>query len=280
VATPQPNLTVRNVLTSSTAVTCPTCALPAAIATEVTRLRQELLAIVPQDSLLAPNRDPVWISLARQAIAAARITVLCPQLLVVVDRNPTVQRLAIVLADPNGPWRVIGGSRVSTGEAGRLGYFITPTGVFVHNGDILDYRALGTFNEYHIRGLGVKGMRVWDFGWQVAQKGWKPKGETGKIRLLLHATDPEYLAPLLGRPASKGCIRITTAMNRFLDMHGVLDREYEELARYAARYRAVLLPHRQPTILAGDKLVVVDSSGQAACSCPPAVSSQPAPSVN
>jgi hypothetical protein len=227
------------------------------------RLRRELLSAVPQDRWLAPNRDSAWIALARHALAAAHTTIARPQLLVVVDRNPAVQRLAILLADPNGPWRVIGGSRVSTGEAGPPVSFITPKGVFVHSGAIVDYRALGTFNEHHIRGLGLKGSRVWDFGWQVAQKGWKPRGETGKIRMLLHSTDPAVLAALLGRPASQGCIRIPAAMNWFLDVHGVLDHDYEELARQSATYRAVLRPDRHPTPLAGDKLVVVDSRAAA-----------------
>ena len=68
-------------------------------------------------------------------------------------------------------WEVIGGSKVSTGQSGRRGYFITPMGVFLHTDGILDYRALGTYNENHIRGLGLKGMRVWDFGWQTAERG-------------------------------------------------------------------------------------------------------------
>lgn len=56
----------------------------------------------------------------------------------------------------------------------------------------IDWRAEGTFNAQHIRGLGVKGMRVWDFGWPHAENGWTDG--TGDIRLLLHATDPTYLA--------------------------------------------------------------------------------------
>lgn len=158
------------------------------------------------------------------------------------------------------PWQVIGGGKVSTGQAGRHAYFITPTGVFRHTADILDYRALGTLNENGIRGLGVKGMRVWDLGWQMADKGWTGDHEQGEIRLLLHATDPDYLEQRLGRPASKGCVRIAAAMNRFLDLHGVLDADYERAARDDARFRALLLPERRPTMLSGDALVIVDSS--------------------
>jgi hypothetical protein len=240
------------------AAACATCPTPRAIAAEVSRLRGILSAALPQDRWLAPRRQGAWVALARRALDKAQTGIARPQLLVVVDRNPAVQRLAVVLADPGGAWRLIGGSKASTGETGRVGYFITPRGVFLHDGAILDYRALGTKNEYGIRGLGLKGMRVWDFGWQEAKKGWEPG--RGEIRLLLHATDPVYLAPRLGRPASKGCIRIPAAMNRFLDVYGVLDREYEELALSDPRYAELLLPDRRPTLLAGDKLVVADSS--------------------
>ena len=149
---------------------------------------------------------------------------------------------------------------MSTGQAHRVGYFITPRGVFRHTDVILDWRAEGTFNENHIRGLGLKGMRVWDFGWQQARRGWGRVPERDDIVLLLHATDPDYLEPRLGHPASKGCVRIPAAMNRFLDRHGVLDREYETAAKVDPRFRALLLPNRIPTPLAGDMMIVFDSA--------------------
>jgi hypothetical protein len=139
------------------------------------------------------------------------------------------------------------------------GSYLTPTGVYLHADLILDWRAEGTFNAQHIRGLGLKGMRVWDFGWQRTAKGWGT-GEEGDIRLLLHATDPDALERRLGRPASKGCVRIPTAMNRFLDRHGILDADYERAAKDDAAFDALLLPDRRPTPLAGNALVVVDSS--------------------
>ncbi len=228
---------------------------------EVDRLRAALAYEVPEHTARSADTDSMWISLAKSALAAASILIDRAQLLVVVDRNPNVQELRIVLAQPAGmSWQVIGGSKVSTGQAGRRGYFITSTGVFLHSTDILDYRALGTFNENHIRGLGLKGMRVWDFGWQTAEKGWLGDREQGEIRLLLHATDPDYLERRLGHPASKGCIRIPASMNWFLDVHGVLDADYERAARDDDRLSAVLLPERNPTTLAGNALVVVDSS--------------------
>jgi len=49
-------------------------------------------------------------------------------------------------------------------------------------------------------------------------------------------------------------------MNRFLDRHGILDADYERAARYDAAFEALLLSDRTPAPLAGNALVVVDSS--------------------
>ena len=84
--------------------------------------------------------------------------------------------------------------------------------------------------------------------------------EQGEIRLLLHATDPAYLEQRLDRPASKGCVRVFAAVNRFLDRHGILDADYERAAKDDPRFQALLLPDRAPTPLAGNALIVVDSS--------------------
>jgi lipoprotein-anchoring transpeptidase ErfK/SrfK len=228
---------------------------------EIAHLSAALAREVPQHTERTEQSDLRWIALARSAVIAASFKIDRPQLLVVVDRSPSVQELGIVVAQPAAfRWQVIGGSKVSTGQPGRPGYFITPTGVFLHTEAIRDYRAQGTFNENHIRGLGLKGMRVWDFGWQVAAKGWLPDQELSEIRLLLHATDPDYLEQRLGRRASKGCIRVPASMNRFLDLHGVLDADHERLAGNDAGIRALLLPERDPTALAGNALIVVDSS--------------------
>jgi hypothetical protein len=208
------------------------------------------------------DRERAWIDQAKAAIAAGGPTIDRPQLLVVVDRNPSVQQMRVVLARPNGAWENLGGSKASTGQTGRRDYYLTPIGVFLHTDAILDWRAEGTFNANHIRGLGLKGMRVWDFGWQVATKGWDTSEEQGEIRLLLHATDPVYLEQRLGHPASKGCVRIPAAMNRFLDHYGILDADYEQVAKGDPRFEALLLPTRTPTPLAGSALVVVDSSGR------------------
>ena len=230
---------------------------------EAATLRAALLREVPRATPYAPARRAVWLALARAETAKSdALRIDRAQLLVVVDRNPALEEMALLVARPQGAWEVIGGVKVSTGQTGRFDHYITPTGVFLHTADILDYRAEGTFNENGIRGLGVKGMRVWDFGWQTAMKGWRADRETGQIRLELHATDPDMLAQRIGRAASQGCIRIPDAMNRFLDRHGVLDADYEHAAVDDIRYRALLLPGRTPSILAGDAMIVVDSSGR------------------
>jgi hypothetical protein len=49
-------------------------------------------------------------------------------------------------------------------------------------------------------------------------------------------------------------------MNRFLDIHGVLDSDYERAARRNARFASLLLPDRAPTPLAGSAVIIIDSS--------------------
>ncbi len=230
---------------------------------EVLRLRQALEREVRSAVAHDPVQDHRWIELARAELSIAQETIDRPQLIVVVDRSQGVQQLMIVLATPGGDWQVIGGSRVSTGQKGRPDHYVTPRGVFHMTDAILGYRAEGTLNENGIRGLGAKGMRVWDFGWHVAMKGWTEvagKPDRIPIRLMLHATDPDKLEQRLGRAASQGCVRVPSTMNRFLDRHGVLDADYERAATTDIKFRALLLPGREPSPLAGNTLVVVDSS--------------------
>jgi hypothetical protein len=222
-------------------------------------LRRSLWRSVPGALAWSPAREAAWIGQVRAAFAASDSTIDAPQVLVAVDRNPAVEQIAVMLAQPRGPWRVLGGGRVSTGQGGRRDYYLTPIGVFAHTDAILDFRAEGTVNENGVRGLGTQGMRVWDFGWHYAIKGWRSDGEGGDIRLQMHATDPALLEPRLGHPASEGCVRVSSAMNRFLDRFGVLDADYERAAADDIRYRALLLADRTPTPLAGRLLVVFDS---------------------
>jgi hypothetical protein len=237
-----------------------TAAASAGIDGEVARLQAALAQEVPARITDSPEDERRWTTLAQRAVAARGQAIRRPQLVVVVDRNPAIQQMRIVLARPSGAWRSLGGTTVSTGQEGRRGYFISPTGVFLHTDAILDWRAEGTFNANGIRGLGLRGMRVWDFGWQTAERGWDADGGTAEIRLLVHATDPATLEQRLGLPASKGCVRVPGPMNVFLDRHGILDIDYETAAKADPRYGAVLRPDRTPTPLAGNMLVIVDSA--------------------
>ncbi len=199
----------------------------------------------------------IFMRLADAALVNAGLMPLPPQHVLVVDRSPNVQAAALLLRTPQGEWRWVGASPVSTGRVGTYEHFLTPTGVFAHSLDNPDFRAEGTFNSNGIRGYGVRGMRVFDFGWVMATRGWG-KGGVSPMRLQMHATDPARLEPRLGRPESKGCIRIPAALNTFLDRHGVLDADYEAaLERGASVW--VLRADRRPLPWPGRWLVIVDS---------------------
>ena len=234
---------------------------------EVLRLREDFQHEVRNAIRPDPVRDQNWITLAHAALTDSNTTLDHPQLVVVVDRNPRIQQLMVIAASPSDTWRVIGGGTISTGQTGRFDHYVTPVGVFHVTDAILGFRAEGTLNENGIRGLGAKGMRVWDFGWQVAKKGWVEsvgKPDSTPIRFMLHATDPDKLEQRLGHPASQGCIRMPATLNRFLDRHGVLDSDYERAAQTEIRFRALLLPGREPSALAGNTLIVVDSAAHPA----------------
>ena len=243
---------------------------------ETATLRAAMAREVAHDTI--PSRHAA-IDTAARAVAMLRLagqTIESPQLVIVVDRNPAVERLTLMMARPGGPsgWRAIGSAHVSTGQSGRKDYYITPIGAFAHTDAILDFRALGTYNEHHVRGLGVAGMRVWDFGWQWAVKGWHTDGEGGDIRLQMHATDPDLLERRLGHPASEGCVRLSSSMNRFLDHHGVLDADYQKAAVQDVRYSALLPAGATPSPFAGRLLVVIDTNLPA--EFPPTAANRPA----
>jgi len=198
-----------------------------------------------------------YLQLLAAALNAAGLADLGAQHIVLVDRSPQVQALFIVLRTSEGSWRWIGATPVSTGRAGGFEHFLTPLGVFAHSLDNPDFRAEGTFNANLIRGYGARGMRVFDFGWVVANRTWG-RGGRSPMRLQMHATDPVRLEPRLGRAESKGCIRIPAALNVFIDRHGLLDADYEQaLARGEPIW--VLRADRRPTLWPGRYLVVVDS---------------------
>ena len=175
----------------------------------------------------------------------------------VIDRAPLVQAAFVLLLSPTDGWHWLGATLVSTGKVGSFEHFVSPLGVFLHTPDNPDFRSAGTYNSNRIRGYGERGMRVYDFGWQLAERGWGEGGRS-KMRLAMHATDPDRLAQRLGTVASEGCIRIPATLNRFLDVHGVLDADYEALATSDKPPR-ILRPDRQPLPWPGRYLVIIDS---------------------
>lgn len=204
-----------------------------------------------------PADQQRYYTLLQQALNTAKVPTSTPQTFVLVDRNPAVQATFVIVQLPSGRWHWIGATPVSTGKPGRFAHFITPLGVFLHTPDNPDYRSQGTYNKNHIRGYGIRGRRVFDFGWQGAQRGWGDHA-TSKMRLQMHATDPSLLEPLLGTVASEGCIRIPATLNVFLDTHGVLDFEYDK-PRADGRIFPVLTANRQVIPWQGRYLVIVDS---------------------
>lgn len=202
--------------------------------------------------------EALWQARAASVWSSANYHIDVPQFVVVVDANLKVQRIALMIASPDRPWVLIGVSKVSTGQPGRFDHYLTPPGVYAQDGTVLDYRAEGTRNIHGIRGLGSKGMRVWDFGWQWAQPGWKSQPDPRRIRLMMHATDPDYIEPRLGHAASKGCIHVADGLNRFMDKLAVLDRVNLDLAATSPAHREFLAPAGTP-ILPGEYLIVTDA---------------------
>lgn len=210
----------------------------------------------------APPAERAALALAKgREMLAARLD--RPQAFLLVDRAEDAggQWAHVVVGGPGASaWEIVGSGRVSTGRRGRFDHYLTPLGVVEHDGSILGWRAQGTPNEHGIRGLGARGMRVWDFGWRQAQTGWLARPETREIRLLVHATDPVHLEPRLGAPASKGCIRVSGRMNRFLDRHAILDAAYLAVAPANRRISALLPADGTPSPLAGRYVAVVETA--------------------
>jgi hypothetical protein len=211
---------------------------------------------------LPPAAQQAYLALLDQALADAAppgplLPDPSPQAVVLVDRSPQVQAAFIVLRTPAGAWFWLGATAVSTGKVGSFEHFRSPLGVFAHTLENPDFRAEGTFNENHIRGYGLRGRRVFDFGWQLAERGWGAGGSS-RMRLQMHATDPTRLEARLGSVASEGCIRIPATLNVFLDQHGVLDADYEQ-ALAAGESLWLIKPGRPLIPWPGRWLVIVDS---------------------
>ncbi len=239
----------------------PALSAPAADKAAVLALMADMRRSLP--GTLLPD-DP---AAARSALSAARTmmdrahaAIDARQVVLVVDRSAQVQRLWVAVAYPGArPWDALGVVRVSTGKPGRKEHFRTPVGVFANDASILGYRAEGTYNEHHIRGIGVRGMRVWDFGWQTTDD-WRTPGALMAVRMEMHATDPAALEPRLGRWDSEGCIRIPSRFNAYLDHAGLIDTKLRDAAATDRRFAALLPRDAMPSPLAGAMLVIVDSS--------------------
>lgn len=202
-----------------------------------------------------------YAKLLESTLVNAGVILIRSQYLLIADINPNTQAIFLYWADTSassGRMHLIGASPVSSGKPGRFDYFTSPTGIFSHNLNNKDFRAEGTFNKNGIRGLGLKGMRAYDFGWAMATRGWNGGG-LGQMRLLMHATDPDYLEQYLGMPRSKGCIRIPATLNTFIDRHGLLDYDYQRAAASGVKLW-MLRPDRTLTPWPGRYLVIVDSA--------------------
>lgn len=224
-------------------------------------LREEFAAATPH--ALDPPQIVVatYAVLLDDALATHDLSLLNEQFVLLVDRSPSIQAALLMWGSTSSGWSLVGVVPVSTGLPGSFEHFVSPLGVFEHSLANPDFRAEGTRNALGIRGYGPRGMRVYDFGWVAARKGWGDHAWS-TMRLQVHSTDPDLLEPRLGTAQSKGCIRIPAAFNEFLDLHGVLDADYDE-ALDAGRPLWVLRPDRRRNAWAGRWLVVIDSAAVA-----------------
>lgn len=174
------------------------------------------------------------------------------QYFVFVDRNASRQNIMVGFYNAaDESVSIIGWDKVSTGNPDRTKHYITPTGIFENSVKHMSFRAQGTRNKKGWMGFGVKGLRVWDFGWQASVK----KGYPFNIRMMMHATDPKKGEPRLGKRDSKGCIRVSAKMNKFLDFYGIIDKDYED---HPKRGKRVLRKDRQTVSYPGWYLVIGD----------------------
>ena len=204
-----------------------------------------------------PAEQERYAQLLTAALADAGLSNLSPQYVLLVDRSPRVQAAMIEWKGQDGLFHFIGATPVSTGRPGTYEHFVTPLGVYEHRTNTPDFRSEGTPNKFGIRGYGAEGMRVFDFGWVMAPKGWGDHA-VSRLRLQVHATDPTRLENRLGTTQSEGCVRTTASFNTFLDRYGILDGDYERAAAEGHKSR-VLSATRESTPWSGRYLVVVDS---------------------
>jgi hypothetical protein len=176
------------------------------------------------------------------------------QYFIFADRNPIRQYIFVCFFEARlKNVEIIGVDKTSTGDQNLAGHYETPIGFFKNTPAIMGYRAEGTKNNRGIRGLGEKGSRVWNFGWQRTYK----NGSPVSICFQIHGTDPDIGEPMLGRIFSKGCLHVSAKLNYFLDHYGILDKEYELLNK--RRKISLLKEDREPVAWAGTFVLVGDS---------------------
>lgn len=235
------------------------CPLPLLAAPKTAQELVSAFAARSKSNLPIPAEiQSAYAAKLQQTLRDAKLADLPSQYILLVDRNRHVQTLFIYWKNPQGAWQFVWAAPVSTGRTGRFDHYLTPLGVFEHSVANHDYRAQGTRNDAGIRGYGSKGMRVYDFGWATSERGWG-KGTPGIMRLQMHATDPGLLESRLGQPASKGCVRIPSELNRLIDHYGLIDADYDALAKQG-KGMWILRPDREQVATPGRYLVVVDSA--------------------
>jgi hypothetical protein len=239
---------------------CLWAVVPAMAQPSAVPLAAEFAQEVDRQLTVPEAEQQAYAALLAQTLAAQGLATASAQFVLLVDRSPQVQAAMLYWkpsSDAADLPRFVGASPVSTGHPAGYEHFETPLGVFEHVMANPDFRAEGTLNELGIRGYGIKGRRVFDFGWQTAQRGWGARGSS-VMRLQLHATDPQVLEPRLGSPQSKGCVRTSGGFNHFLDLHGILDADYEAPLAWGDNLW-MLLPQRQATPWSGRYMVVVQT---------------------
>ena len=210
----------------------------------------EPLLIVPQDEIVN------YALLLQTTLDVGQVKTESLQFILLIDRNPKVQVALLYWGSEGVGWQIVGATSVSTGLPGRYEHFVTPLGIFEHSTSNPDFRANGTKNKLGFRGYGLKGMRIYDFGWVAAPRTWDNSG-MGKLRLQMHATDPDLAEPYLGSIRSEGCVRISAKLNDFIDRNGLLDQDYDKAEEETHLW--VLRVDRTPTSTPGRFMVVVDS---------------------
>ena len=230
--------------------------LPALAFDSALDLKPVFEATVARRLTLPEAEQHYYAELVRYQLQQAGLANLPSQYLLLIDRSSKVQAALLLWLGDKDQVELIGAAPVSTGKNNGFEYFETPLGLFEHSRHHLDFRAEGTKNQLGLMGYGVKGMRVYDFGWVNARKTWVE--EVGQMRLQLHSTDPKYLERKLGTRQSKGCVRIAADLNTLLDHYGILDADYES-AQTEPHIAALLDPSRVVTPWAGRYMLIVDS---------------------